>query len=81
MKKFFISPNYEEAKSRVVNDEDLNKYYSIFMYDWPEKDHYTWVITADKKELLDWARTIDKNIHHCDDDCRSYGCVERYTRG
>lgn len=53
-------PHYQQAAERIDADSDLLPFRNSFIkYDWSEGDeHYRWVATAPKTELLDWAETV-----------------------
>ena len=52
----------EQARARVNRDPDLYPHWDILIgYDWDNlEEHYQWVATADKAEILSWVRTIRK---------------------
>jgi len=54
---------YSEAETRVFRSEKLNKYHHIIMQDcWSESDHFEWVAHAPERDILDWAKTIDRDV-------------------
>lgn len=47
---------YDAAAKRVADDEELSQYAEYIMADWPEgEEHWTWVATAPREEIIDWA--------------------------
>lgn len=49
--------DYDRAVYRVRHDEQLAKFESYILADWPEgEEHFRWVATATKRELLSWIR-------------------------
>ena len=50
-----------EAIARVNSDTELTEYFDILInYDWSDEDHFEWVATADREELLDWCEVVSK---------------------
>lgn len=50
---------YDQARERVESSMALIEYADIILYDWPEGDeHWQWVVTADEREILSWARDL-----------------------
>jgi len=48
--------NYDRAANKVAGDPDLAAHSDFILADWPEGDeHWTWVIKASKREILEWV--------------------------
>jgi hypothetical protein len=51
------------ATKRVDGDKQLSEYRDIIIdADWSETDHYHWVATAPKTQVLDWAQVIRQGL-------------------
>lgn len=48
------------ALARVERSPNLERYRSVIMYDWPETEHWRWITTAPEREVIEWARAIEK---------------------
>ena len=54
---------YSRAALRVEFSPELSKYSGIIMQDFPEgREHWEWVALADIGEIVDWAKTINKDL-------------------
>jgi hypothetical protein len=59
------SPNELAAIKRVNSDSELGVYATIIFADWARwEDHMTWVATAPKGELLEWAKAKETQFAH-----------------
>ena len=55
--------NYETAQARVAADMGLVELADIILDpNWRESDHWQWVTTAPREEILSWARAIARDI-------------------
>jgi hypothetical protein len=50
----------QQARQRVASDLDLAAHKDILIdYDWDnQEEHYQWVATAGKAEILSWVRSV-----------------------
>lgn len=55
---------YDVALARVRSDDDLYPHKDVLIdYDWDNEDeHYGWVATADKAEILSWIASFRDDI-------------------
>ena len=57
--------DYELAEARVNQDSEMLRLQSIILHsEWTEEDHYDWVATAPREDILKWALEIDRNCFH-----------------
>ena len=49
----------QRAHRRVRRSERLRAHFDVIFSDWPERDHYQWLVEADEAEIVDWATDIE----------------------
>lgn len=48
------------AQRRLDRRPELAAHLEAIGYEWPEKDHAIWVATAPEREIISWAKEIEK---------------------
>jgi len=62
-KERFWASGYDNAKERVRRSAELGKYAKIIMQpEFDSADHWDWVSTASIGEIVNWAKSIARNI-------------------
>ena len=62
-KERFFASGYDNAKDRVRRSSELGKYAKIIMQpEFDSADHWDWVSTASIGEIVNWAKSIARNI-------------------